>query len=145
MAIPGARFDDAPPPLPPPKYNEELAQGIDVAWSWGNRDPFSGRSKLAPIKPGSSLYGGYLHSRPDPAHRLHQSDEMEVDDDSSALSNRRASTVSTIRSPSQSDMPLPTRIPSLVRRAPSPSPANQRCVDSSLGLCFSHVNGPPCW
>ncbi|RVX69403.1 hypothetical protein B0A52_06999 [Exophiala mesophila] len=57
MSIPGLRFEDVPPPLPPPRFNEELAQGIDVAWAWANTNPFDHSQKsLPPIRPGSSLY-----------------------------------------------------------------------------------------
>lgn len=57
MAIPGARIEHVPPALPPPRYNSDLDQGIDLAWKWQNEHLMSGQSKLAPIKPGSSLLG----------------------------------------------------------------------------------------
>lgn len=125
MAIPGVQLDEAPPPLPPPRYNEELDRGIDVSWSWQNSESFNGKSKLAPIKPGSSLYGGYMHGRGN-TRRSPDDDEMDVDD-----WDRRGSTVSTIRSPSQADLGAGgggahASIPSLIRRPPSPTPSNQR-------------------
>ena len=120
MAIPGAPMDEPPPPLPPPRYNEELDRGIDVAWSWqNNTEPYGSKSKLAPIKPSSSLYGGYMQQRGD-TRRTSEQDDMDVDWD------RRGSSVSTIRSPSQADISAGTSIPSLIRRPPSPTPSNQR-------------------
>lgn len=119
MAIPGAPIDEPPPPLPPPRFNEELDRGIDVAWAWQNSEMYVDKSKLAPIKPSSSLYGGYMHARGDTRRTSGQDDiEMDMDWD------RRGSSVSTIRSPSHTDisagasMPV---VPSVVRRPPSPS------------------------
>ncbi|EER26099.1 C2H2 type zinc finger containing protein [Coccidioides posadasii C735 delta SOWgp] len=60
MAIPNSNEPLAPPPLPPPRFIEDLAQGHDSGWKWGNS--FEGKPTLAPIKPTSSLFGG--HSRP---------------------------------------------------------------------------------
>ena len=123
MSIPGARIDEPPPPLPPPRYNEELDRGIDVSWSWqNNHEAHSGKRQLAPIKSGSSMFGGYMHPRGD-TRRSSDVDEMDLDD-----WDRRGSTVSTIRSPSQADMGAGTTIPSLVRRPPSPASSNQRSV-----------------
>lgn len=119
MAIPGATLDEPPPPLPPPRFNEELERGIDVAWSWQNSESYGGKSTLAPIKPSSSLYGGYMQARGD-TRRTSEQEDMDMDWD------RRGSSVSTIRSPSQADISAGTSIPSLVRRPPSPTPSNQR-------------------
>jgi hypothetical protein len=129
VAIPGAQIDEPPPPLPPPRYNEELDRGIDDAWSWQNNEASAGpgKSKLAPIKPGSSLHGGYLQARSDT--RRSSDNDMDLDD-----WDRRGSTVSTIRSLSQASISAGavagagTSIPSLIRRPPSPTPSlsNQR-------------------
>jgi hypothetical protein len=74
MAIPRARDDGPPPPLPPPRYiGEELSGGHDIGWQFGNRN--SNRAgfrsdQLASVKPGSSLLGGsasvhgHSHNRP---------------------------------------------------------------------------------
>ncbi|KIX10317.1 uncharacterized protein Z518_01399 [Rhinocladiella mackenziei CBS 650.93] len=121
MVIPGARFDDTPPPLPPPRYNEELAQGIDVAWNWGNSDPFNTTGRLAPINPGSSLYGGYMKSRRNSGHSRNPPD-MDLDDDYP----RRGSNVLTVRSPPQAEISMGGHVPTLIRKPPSPGPANQR-------------------
>src|ERR1700743_2353177 len=68
MVIPGTRFDDVPPPLPPPRYNDDLAHGVDLAWRGANGDPFDNQRQLAPIKPGSSLHGSYSESRSNYSH-----------------------------------------------------------------------------
>jgi len=139
LSIPGARLDEAPPPLPPPRFNEDLANGIDTAWGWGNIDHFNGQSKLAPIKPGSSMFGGYLSSKKG-STGIGDKDDMEVDIDF----DRRGSTVSTIRSPSQTELMLGGPLPDLVRRPPSPSTTSQRSVPtllhpSTVGLHVAHV------
>ena len=41
MAIPNARYDPAPPPLPPPRDIDEITAGSDPGWAWGN-DPKGG-------------------------------------------------------------------------------------------------------
>lgn len=138
MTIPGARFDDAPPPLPPPRFNEELAHGIDVAWSWGNSNPFHyNKKQLAPIQPGSSLYGSYRES-PRPSLSLRASDDMDLDDEED---HRRGSTVSTIRSPSPAEFRMGSHIPSLIRKPPSPTPLNQRLVSCPV-ICTRHDRLP---
>lgn len=129
MTIPGARFDDAPPPLPPPRFNQELAHGIDVAWSWGNSNPFDYNKKhLAPIQPGSSLYGSYREAHR-PSISLRRPDDMDLDDEED---HRRGSTVSTLRSPSPAESKLGGHIPSLIRKPPSPTTLNQRLVSHPL-------------
>jgi hypothetical protein len=126
MVIPGARFDNVPPPLPPPTYNDDLAHGVDLAWKWANGDHFDHQRQLAPIKPGSSLHGSYLESR---GHFLHgrgggdDDDDMDIDDDDYP---RRSSNVSTVRSPSQADIRMGGSVPALIRKPPSPNLANQR-------------------
>ena len=138
MVIPGARFDDAPPPLPPPRYNEELAQGVDVAWSWGNSDPFSTKKRLAPINPGSSLYGGYPDSRRG-LGRSRDIEDMDLDNDYP----RRSSNVSTVRSPSQTEIRTGGHVPTLIRNPPSPTTANQRLV--SHGMLCDNLNRGSCF
>lgn len=57
MAIPHAREEGPPPPLPPPRnIGEELSDGKDPGWQWGNTGFGGNRVEL---KPGSSLLGGY--------------------------------------------------------------------------------------
>jgi hypothetical protein len=128
MAIPNMRCEEAPPPLPPPRYNDDLARGIDLAWNWGNGHELGGSCKLAPVKPGSSLFGGYMGSR---AGRDNEADDdfqgMEIDRDF----DRRGSTVSTIRSPSQAEIHTVRTIQNGIRRPSSPA-ANQRSVTTSF-------------
>lgn len=67
MTIPGSNNEAlAPPPLPPPRFIEDIAQGHDSGWKWGNsfeHDQFGQSATLPPIKPTSSLLGG-APSRP---------------------------------------------------------------------------------
>lgn len=41
LAIPNARYDLAPPPLPPPRRMDDITAGSDPGWAWGN-DPKGG-------------------------------------------------------------------------------------------------------
>lgn len=125
MPIPNARSDPAPPPLPPPRYNEELEYGYDPGWRFANRG-FQ-KSTLAPIKQGSSLHGGYKQPSPktETTHQQ-QPEEWEV-----VESDRRSSTVSTLCSHSQLDVKMGSlvAIEEDCQKPSSPSPtANQRCV-----------------
>lgn len=107
MAIPGARLDDVPPALPPPRYIRDLDDGVDIAWNFQNE--VHGHSRLAPIKVGSSLLGRALLPRGDD-----EDIDMDMDTDSTAPS------------------PLPLHIatgsplPSLLKRRPSSLSINQR-------------------
>lgn len=98
MSIPNAREEIVPPPLPPPRYIEDLANGHDPGWKWGNtfNGGGFGKSTLAPINPASSLYGG--HRRPDLEDRDESMDLEHID--------RRGSTVSTIQSPSDPEIKM---------------------------------------
>ena len=126
MTIPGARFDDVPPPLPPPRFNEDLAHGIDVAWSWANRNPFGhSPAHLAPISADLTLRSGRRESANIYPSRVRVEDEMDLDHDDDD-EPRRGSNVSTIRSLSYNEIRVPEHLPSLVRRPPSPSRTNQR-------------------
>ncbi|KAL2412842.1 hypothetical protein ABEF91_000710 [Exophiala dermatitidis] len=119
MPIPGARLNDAPPPLPPPRYNEELDHGIDLAWSWANSDPLGNTARrLAPIKPTSSLFGGYMQSKSG-SGRLRE-DEMDLDEHL-----RRGSNASTARSPKLMAREA-GHAPTMPRKPPSPGMASQR-------------------
>jgi hypothetical protein len=118
IGIPGIQStNDVPPPLPPPRYNDELAHGDDLAWRWANKDPFDSQRQLAPIKPGSSLFGSYLAKK--------CTSDMDLDDDDAA---RRNSNASTVRSPSHSSSYHGASVPTLVRKPPSPTASNQRLV-----------------
>jgi hypothetical protein len=125
MTIPHNRPAEAPPPLPPPRFIEDLANGHDLGWRWGNSVVDGRFGKLAPIKQSSSLNGGYRRPPMDTSHDEEAMDEMDVDGDF----DRRGSTVSTIRSPSHPEV-FPGSlgyIQSGGKRTPSPSAAsNQR-------------------
>lgn len=59
MPIPSSKGPSPPPPLPPPRQIEELNQGGDPGWHFGNRgkDRHGGIASVS-VKPGSSLLGG---------------------------------------------------------------------------------------
>lgn len=106
MAIPRSQETIAPPPLPPPRFIEELANGHDSGWRWGNtfhpggpgvsgaaagpagtemdsRDTSTSRdtaagTMLPPINPGSSLFGGG-HARP-PLRRRDETFRLDADE-----------------------------------------------------------------
>ena len=63
MAIPNARLI-VPPPLPPPRYGFDLADGRgDLAWEFQNNQLNSGQNSFRSDKiQSSSLFGGYHHS-----------------------------------------------------------------------------------
>jgi hypothetical protein len=62
MAIPNAR-EAVPPPLPPPRnIGEQLLEGRDEGYYWGNDNGFN--SKPVSLKPGSSLLGGFVQPPP---------------------------------------------------------------------------------
>lgn len=65
MAVPNARTNQhfAPPPLPPPRYIEDLAAGSDPGWKWGNtprHDGFGGTFGTS-ISSSSSWRGSWDH------------------------------------------------------------------------------------
>lgn len=131
MGIPNIRYVEAPPPLPPPRYIDDLAHGNDLSWELQNRGgDFGPQQKLPSIKHNSSLFGGYMApTRSSSGHDVDDEaiDMMDLDDDDY---DRKGST-STIRSPSQAEIDTASlavgRMQSLARRPPSPlAPSNQR-------------------
>jgi hypothetical protein len=126
MVIPGSRHEDVPPPLPPPRYNDDLAHGVDIAWKWANNHPFDHR-QLAPIKAGSSLHGSFIDS----AGRLSvgqeddddDKDDMDIDDDDYA---RTSGHLPTVRAPPYPERRVVAPIAGLTRSPPSPLLGSQR-------------------
>ena len=91
LAIPGARFDPAPPPLPPPRYIDEIAAGSDPGWAWGN-DPKGGnfgkaKESAMPMSNFPKSWGKNTVERP-----------LDVPD-----FRRRESSTSTVRSPTDTN------------------------------------------
>lgn len=87
LAIPNTRYDPAPPPLPPPRYIDEIAAGSDPGWAWGN-DPKGGsfgkaRESTMPTATFPKSWGKTMGERP--------LDQPEF--------RRRESSTSTVRSP----------------------------------------------
>ena len=83
LAIPNARYDPAPPPLPPPRYIDEIAAGNDPGWAWGN-DPKGGsfgkaRESTMPMATFPKSWGKTMGDQPE--------------------FRRRESSTSTVRSP----------------------------------------------
>jgi hypothetical protein len=76
MSIPKSR-DLVPPPLPPPRYMADIAEGgkngSDIAWHWANshvREDSNWRGSISSVIPGSSLFGNsvaknMMDERPD--------------------------------------------------------------------------------
>ena len=89
LAIPKASYDiNPPPPLPPPRYIDEIAAGNDPGWEWGN-DPKEGtfgkaRDSAMPTSNFPKSWGKNMPNRP-----------LERPD-----FRRRESSSSTVRSPS---------------------------------------------
>lgn len=139
MTIPQSRPAEAPPPLPPPRFNEDLANGHDLGWKWGNPALAGGFEKLAPIKQNSSLFGGYRLPRVDQHGYGEHAEEMDLDSEF----DRRGSTVSTIRSPSQPEVMLGglACIQSSGERTPSPTALSTQRFATPV---VRHVRGVMC-
>ncbi|EED23768.1 C2H2 finger domain protein, putative [Talaromyces stipitatus ATCC 10500] len=76
MRIPTKTIEDfAPPPLPPPQRINDLENGHDAGWLHANGMGRPDMTKLAPINPSSSLFGG--HRAPEPIPRI---ERMSLDD-----------------------------------------------------------------
>lgn len=117
MVIPGARIDHVPPALPPPRYNDDLDHGVDLAWTWQNEHLVSGERILAPIKPGSSLLGNPAQTQ------LTRDDDPKAWVDSSV--HHIQSSVRAVTSPSSSHFAAVTSISGLTGMSPSSSGINQ--------------------
>jgi len=116
MAIPGTRVNDIPPALPPPRYNNDLEIGFDLAWKWQNEHfPFMRRT-LAPIKPDSSLWGGIPHAQ----RTMDDDEDVEMMDHDSSL---HAQPIPRLQPQSQL---ITGTLPTLIRRPPSSTGINQR-------------------
>ena len=107
MAIPGARIEEVPPALPPPRYIRDLDDGVDISWNYQNNG--QGHSKLAPIKTGSSLLGHPQLRR-----------SVDIDMDMDIITDYAA------HSDVPSHIATGIAIPNLVRRPPSSSGISQR-------------------
>ena len=88
LAIPKASYDTAPPPLPPPRYIDEITAGHDPGWEWGNdskEETFGkARESAMPMSNFPKSWGKNMANRP--------LDRPEF--------RRRESSTSTVRSPS---------------------------------------------
>ncbi|KAK5096677.1 hypothetical protein LTS08_007550 [Lithohypha guttulata] len=83
MPIPGSHPEDVPPPLPPPRYNNDLDQGFDLAWECQNED-ISGENAILPrLKLGSTLLTGQSHP-----HVGKEDEDIEMDLDDGYTSSR---------------------------------------------------------
>jgi hypothetical protein len=85
MPIRNAR-DPIPPPLPPPRHLEDIGNGPDIAWQWGNsHEESSWERTISSVAPGSSLYGRNFANK-----------ESMMDDRPEFV--RRTSSTSTVKS-----------------------------------------------
>lgn len=58
--IPNTNQVDVPPPLPPPRFLDDIAAGGDPGWQWGNNSSSGGFGKSGgSVSPGSSLHGNW--------------------------------------------------------------------------------------
>jgi len=97
MAIPNAR-EAPPPPLPPPRYINDLSNGHDPGWQWTNNRgdaPVVGKT-YGSVKSGSSSRRGGQDS----------SQEISVEDDGPFYfgASRRASSITTTNTVDTSTM-----------------------------------------
>lgn len=95
MTVPNARMDEpfAPPPLPPPRYIEDLAAGSDPGWQWGNTPNHGG-------------FGGNFGSARSPSSSLRGSWDQRMEDEGLPERpdySRRGSSSATIKSPARLD------------------------------------------
>ena len=125
MSIPNIRYVAAPPALPPPQYIEDLAQGHDLSWELQNRgEEYGQQRKLAPIKLGSSLYGGYMAPIGRSGSGGSHGDDEGIDMTGVDSDYDRKDSTSTVRSPSQAELDTASlaigRMQSLTGRPTSP-------------------------
>lgn len=96
MAIPGPRQEHVPPPLPPPRYNHELAQGYDIGWDYQNDHLDGQRANVTSLKPGSSLLG---------SHSCSSLGTSEVEDEESDVNHKDFDNLGRTASDSQTRNP----------------------------------------
>ena len=115
MAVPRTH-DSVPPPLPPPSYIPEIAEGHDPGWQFANDPNRSDFARPVAVKPGSSLLGGATISNTNPLSSSSKNFWPEKDYHSegssprSIVDARRGSSISTItvtRDHNMSDESLP--------------------------------------
>lgn len=90
MAVPSTRGEEqfAPPPLPPPRYIEDLAAGSDPGWKWGNT-------------PNHGSFGGNFGNSRSPCSSVHGSWDHRMEDEGLPDRpdySRRGSSNTTIKS-----------------------------------------------
>lgn len=94
MAIPNSRHDRIPPPLPPPRFIDDLAAGSDPGWAWANNPS-----------------GGFDKARGNPTAELNfpkswnreTGDKRQAQPPERPQYMRRDSSTSTVRSPTEVD------------------------------------------
>lgn len=95
MTVPNARSDEqfAPPPLPPPRYLEDLAAGSDPGWNWGNTPNHGG-------------FGGNFGSSRSSCSSMRGSWDQRMEDEGFPERpdySRRGSSNATVKSPAGFD------------------------------------------
>ena len=93
--IPNSRMESPPPPLPPPRFIEDLAVGRDPGWHWGNTPVRSARE--SEIGSGTVSLGSSLRSAWD---RRSEIDEGIEDSEE----YRQGSSAPRYKSPHEGDM-----------------------------------------
>ena len=93
--IPNSRMQSPPPPLPPPRFIEDLAVGRDQGWHWGNKvvsGAGGGQIGSGTVSPGSSIRSAW--------NRRSEIDEGIEDSEE----YRRGSAALRYKSPHEGDM-----------------------------------------
>ena len=96
MAIPRSRPELAPPPLPPPKFIDDITEGNDPGWAWGN-DPSGAFGKAKGLSMAGSNFPKSWGNSGEEKRQARQPDRSEY--------RRRESSTATIRSPTSAERP----------------------------------------
>ncbi|EEH18481.2 hypothetical protein PABG_07542 [Paracoccidioides brasiliensis Pb03] len=145
MTIPNAKEPLAPPPLPPPRYIEDLAIGQDSGWKWRNsfEQGEYGNPTLPPIKPSSSLVGGG-HTRPELVCRT---EGVNFDNDTKKGAVMSIASKVTPEFNRRSAVPTSGDVPfsgSISSSFPNPllqgeKPLSEKCVERSSNAYDQHL------
>lgn len=95
MAIPNSRPELPPPPLPPPKFIDDITAGSDPGWAWGNDPSGTFGKRKEPSSMAGSKFPKSWSNRGEEKREVERDEEYEY--------RRRQSSTATIRSPASSE------------------------------------------